>query len=731
VLDPAGAALLGAKVSATHKISKEMRQTTADVQGQYMLTNLPAGLYLLEVSAARFQSASKEIWIDPGLSLTADFQLELLPISEVITVTENAKAELQGVPGSIALIPPAEIEHSRAYDLKDVLAFTPGVLANPRYGADETQFSIRGSGLRANFHERSVNIFINGMPYQDADGFSDFESLELMSTQRVEVWKGANALRFGGNSMGGAVNFVTEDGTTASPLQVRLLGGSYGLFKGQLSTGGVKGRLNYYLGVSDTELEGYRQHSQQGRQRLYGNLGVSLNEDTRLNFDVIYANIAEKLPGALTREESLSNPRQAEATDVLYDWGRFIDFTRVGAGLNHRFSSGHEVDLIVYGQYRNMDHPIFQTLDQDARNFGGEFRYRYTGNLWGRPIRFVLGITPQAGNVGERWFDTLLGGGRGERTNAFSTRARNYAVYLENQLDLNSRLTLVAGGRADYSTRRYNDEFMAFGVDHSDRRKYSAFSPKLGFVYRPLEDVQLFGNVSRSYEPPLLLELTSFNPTSPGFLPLKAQDTWQFEVGTRGQMGDRVTWEMAFFDAEIDNEIINVNLIPFPGAFFTIPSYRSAPNTRHLGVEIGNSLLLKNGLLGEKDRLSWRTAYTWSQFRFVGDPDFENNYIPGAPRHLLRSELRYDHPSGLWLAPNIDWSPATYFVNSSNTAQNDSYAVLNFKAGYEWRRMGIFFEAANLTDRRYSGSVQVDNDAGRFFEPSNGRSVYAGLRWRF
>ena len=731
VTDPAGGAILGAKVVVSHALTRETHESTTDSQGRYQLSGLPSGPYKLEVTAANFQKASRQIEVSTAATITADFQLELMALSESVTVTESAKTELERVPGSIGLISPIEIEQSRAYDLKDVLAFVPGVFANPRFGADESQFSIRGSGLRANFHERSVNILINGMPYQDADGFSDFESLELMATRRVEVWKGANALRFGSNSMGGAVNFVTEDGYTASPVQVRLIGGSYGLVKGQLSSGGVKGRFNYYLSVSDTELEGYREHSQQGRQRLYGSLGVKVSDATTLNFDVIYANIAEKLPGALTREEFLSNPRQAEATDVLYDWGRFIDFTRVGAGLNHRFSSEHEVDVIFHGQYRNQDHPIFQTLDQDARNFGGEFRYRYTGNLWGRPDRFVVGITPQLGNVGERWFDTLLGGGRGERTNVFSTRARNYGVYFENQFDLRPQFTLVTGGRADHAIRQYRDEFMAFGVDRSDRRTYSSFSPKLGFVYRPLEDLQLFGNVSRSYEVPLLLELTSFNPVSPGFLPLKPQDTWQFEVGTRGQVGDRASWDVAFFDAEIDNEIINVNLTPFPGAFFTIPSYRSAPNTRHLGLEIGNSTRLKQGLLGEKDRLSWRTAYTWSRFRFVGDPDYGNNYIPGAPRHLLRTELRYDHPKGVWIAPRVDWSPGSYFVNSPNTAQNDSYAVLNVRAGYDWRSVGLFVEAANLTDRRYSGSVQVDNDAGRFYEPSNGRSVCGGLRWRF
>jgi hypothetical protein len=41
-----------------------------------------------------------------------------------------------------------------------------------------------------------------------------------------------------------------------------------------------------------------------------------------------------------------------------------------------------------------------------------------------------------------------------------------------------------------------------------------------------------------------------------------------------------------------------------------------------------------------------------------------------------------------------------------------------------------FLEGRNLLDERYSGSVQVDHDAGRFYEPADRRAAaYAGLRW--
>jgi len=48
------------------------------------------------------------------------------------------------------------IEQTRAANLKDVLDFVPGVMIRPRFGAaDESQLSIRGSGLRNNFHLRA------------------------------------------------------------------------------------------------------------------------------------------------------------------------------------------------------------------------------------------------------------------------------------------------------------------------------------------------------------------------------------------------------------------------------------------------------------------------------------------------------------------------------------------------------------------------------------------------
>src|SRR2546426_323392 len=187
---------------------------------------------------------------------------------------EQAREEIQRTPGGVEIVPQKAIEESRASNLKDVLDFVPGVWIRPRFGAaDESQISIRGSGLRNNFHLRGVNVLIDGFPYGNADGFADFESLELLDTKRVEVYKGANALRFGGFTLGGAINLVTKTGYDAGLVELRSEAGSFGFLKNHAATGQVYGPLDVYLGLTDVELHGYRDNSGQHRERVYSSWG--------------------------------------------------------------------------------------------------------------------------------------------------------------------------------------------------------------------------------------------------------------------------------------------------------------------------------------------------------------------------------------------------------------------------------------------------------------------------
>lgn len=650
---------------------------------------------------------------------------DLPAVSDTVTVLEESPEELAESPGGTGMVSADEIDRTPARNLDDVLDFVPGVVVQSRFGADESKVSIRGSGLRNNFHHRGTNILINGNPYQDADGFGDFESLDLLAVQRIEVWKGANALRFGAGSLGGAINLVTKNGRTASPVAVEGQAGSFSSFRGHLSSGGVREPFSYYVSGSDTELGGYREFSDQGRQRLFGNFGWRGTERTSARLDLIYANVAEELPGALTPEELREDPEQADPEHVRGRWGRYFDYGRLGVDLERRLGAGHGVGVTVFGDFRDMSHPIFQILDQDNRNYGGEVRYRFDGS-GGLLGRFVTGVRSQAGDAGERRFENVLGE-PGDLVADFATEVETHALYAEAELAPSARLSLLVGGRAETTRRSFDDRFPDDG-DRSDETSYDAVSPRVGLSWAVSDSVQLFGNASRAYEPPLMLELTSFG--APGFLDLQAQDAVQLEVGARGRAFGRLVWDLAVYDMEIEDEIVNENVRPFPGAPFTIPSYRNVPETRHRGVELGLDLLAARSALAEGDRLTWRAAYTLSDFELVDDPAFAGNELPGAPPQLLHAELAYRHPSSLWLAPGVEWAPEGYFADSANTREVEGYTLLDLSVGYVWDRWEILVSGRNLTDEVYAASVQVDSAVGRYLEPGAGRSASVTLRWQ-
>ncbi|MGE3537944.1 MAG: TonB-dependent receptor family protein [Candidatus Tectimicrobiota bacterium] len=651
----------------------------------------------------------------------------------------EARQELERLPGGSALVGAQEIRDSRGANFQDVLEFVPGVLIRPRFGAaDESQLSVRGSGLRNNFHLRGVNILLDGFLYGNADGFSDFEALELLSTKYIEVYKAANALRFGANALGGAINLVTKTGYDAGLLELRSQVGSFGFFKNHLATGQVYGPFDVYIGFTDTELEGYRAHSEQVRRRLYSTYGYRLPGGTTLRLDLSYVRNEENLPGSLTRQEFEQNPRQRNPNAAFAQEARNYDYTRVAFTVRTPLTTTQVLEAATHFNFQDLDHPLsFAVIDDRSYNWGTELRYLLSAPLLGHQNRLIAGVQYAGLHQVDQNFANVQSR-RGMKTKNQDNIATNVGLYLEDQFNVTEALLLVAGGRFQYADRRVEDHFLSNG-EQSGYVDYFAFSPKLGLVWRLAPTVQVYGNISHSYEPPIVVELTSPGRLQGGLEDLQAQKAWQFELGTRGMLGSRLLWDVAVYDIELWDEIQNINVQPFPGAPFTLPRYQNINRSRHLGVEVGATLVLLRDLLQQLnlgqagDKLALRLAYTWSRFLFVDDARFGNNTLPGAPEHFLRGEVRYDHAGGFWIAPGLDSTPAGYPVDSANTVQTDPYTLVNLRLGYDYKpwQLGVAFEARNLTDKRYTSAVAVDDGNGRFFQPGDGRAFYGTVNWRW
>jgi iron complex outermembrane receptor protein len=661
-----------------------------------------------------------------------------LPAERTAT-DQEAREEIQRTPGAVDLITEEQIREGRAANLKDVLDFTPGVLIRPRFGSDESQISIRGSGLRNNFHLRGLNILIDGFPYGNADGFSDFEALELLTTKRIEVYRGASALRFGGNTLGGAINLVTLTGYDAGLFELRSEAGSFGYFKNYIGSGQVYGPFDFYVGLSDTELEGFRDHAEQTRRRAYATFGYRLEGGTTLRFDLNYTRSTERLPGALTEDELERDPKQAEPDFYATRSGRFYDYVRGAFTLRTPLTSTQVLEWSTQLNYQDLDHPLpFAIIDDTTYSWSSELRWTLLVPLAGHPNRLTAGLQYFGTRQNDAQFAQIAGnrGNRGPQIQDLVNSASNYAIYAENQFDVLPVLSLVTGARGQYAMRSVRDRF---GTNDTDEVDFWSLSPKMGAIWRVGPTAQVYANASHAYEPPLLLELTS-----PGNIPgdlgdLQAQKAWQFELGTRGTWGTRLGWDVAVYNIELWDEIQNVNVAPFPGAPFTIPRFRNVDRSRHTGAEVGFNLMIVDdlarrlGLGATGDELRLRAAYTWSRFKFVDDRNFDDNDLPGAPEHFIRAELRYDHRSGFWFAPGIEAVPNGYYVNSENDAQTKAYTLVNVRTGYDYKpwQLGVFFEARNLTDKTYASSVVVDAANRRFFEPGDGRAFYGGIEWRW
>lgn len=642
-----------------------------------------------------------------------------------VPTNEEAQARLRQTPGNVSLVPASEfLERPGSTTMRDMLEWVPGVFAQPKWGED-SRLSIRGSGLARNNHLRGVRLYQDGIPVNQADGSGDFQELDPLTFQRVEVFRGGNAFPLGANTLGGAINFVTPTGRDSPGATVRLEAGSFGLLRSQATYGRAAGPVDAWVSGTMRREDGWRDHSKGDSGRMNANLGYRWNDNAETRFFLSYNAIRQDIPGALTRSQALATPRMANPTNILLHYQRNIESYRLGTRTAIRLDPDTLLEFGGSWVTRQLDHPIFQYLDNQTNDFNAFARVTWDGRLGGLRNRLVAGTNFAYGTNDNRRF-VNLSGVRGAQTFSSFDTAQTLDAYVENSLYLLPRLAVVAG-LSGGAVRRASENRLNPALGGAMKSDFA--NPRIGLLWQATDTVQAYANLTWSTEPPTLSDLVALVPLG-GFSLLKDQRARTFEVGTRGTVGP-LGIEAAYYLSWIDREI-QLFQGPTSGSAFA----RNADRTIHQGIELAATLLAARSVLAENDAVTLRTAYAWSDFRFDGDRLYRDNQLPGAPRHLLRAEARYRHPSGAWIAPNVEWVPEGFFVDNANTARTNSYALLGLRAGAEFLdgRLGAFLEARNLLDRRYISSASVTTAATgnpALYEPGIGRAAYAGLRYRF
>ncbi len=656
------------------------------------------------------------------------------PGSLTVPSVAAQRAAVNATVGSVAFVDAKDFQNRYANTLRDVLKDTPGVFVQQRYG-QEMRLSVRGSGISRGFHLRGLELLQDGIPMNSADGSGDFYQIDPLALRSVEVYKGGNALTFGATTLGGAINFVTPTAQTAfAPNILRVDGGSFGTIREHFQFSRISGPADFLISGTLTNSDGFRDHETQRTQNFNANVGYRLAPGVETRFYVGIYLTDQKLPGTLRLWDALDNPTMANPSAISGNQSRKVETERVANRTSFALDVG-KLDIDTWAIHKSLYHPIFEVIDQDGWTYGISPHWTGTFDIGGYRNDTILGLRAFAGQNSALQFRNVAGQRGAQTLNALQSSS-NYEAYGENRFWFLPDVALMTGAKAFSSNRTYSDKG-GFGPNPAvkfDNRTYQGINPKLGLIWQPLPDIQVFADITRSRDVPDFTDLTQTIGTTTQFVPLQAQRAWTYEAGTRGRL-DRLAWDVTLYRSEVRDELINFSVDP--GRNISAATFNS-PRTIHQGVEAAVSLDIIRDLTGVGDRISASQIWTHNDLRFVGDPVFGDNQIAGIPRDVLRSVVTYTHPSGFHLSPSVDWVPQGAFSDHANTLQVPGYTLINVQTGIDFSNgVSLFLDARNLADTRYVSDVAVVNNAVTMggnptaFYPGVGRSFFGGVRASF
>lgn len=619
------------------------------------------------------------------------------------TAEAGAEAEVASRPGGADLVDAAAYQDRLAVSLRDALAFSPGVYAQPRF-AQEVRLSIRGSGIGRSYHMRGITLLQDGVPINLADGNGDFQELDPAVLAHIEVYRGASGLGLGNATLGGAINGVTPTGRDAPGLAIRLDGGSDETLRALAAWGVADATGDAWLALSGDRSAGARAHGRRRALRFNGNVGLRLGAAIETRFHASAQHLRQELPGALTLADAVRHPRRGSFAG---DQQRNIDSLRLQNRTRIAWANV-TLELGGFANLKALDHPIYQVIDQRSTDWGLFARLDAARGPW----TLTLGATGRFGTMASRRF-VNDDGRRGARTFEAGLSAATIDLYGEARYAIGA-LRLIAGGVFTHGTRRQAQSFPTPAIG---RFADDELSPRLGLIWAPRADLQLYANISRSHELPGFIELAQ----TAAFVPLASQRAWTAEAGARGRIGI-ARFDVSLYRATLKGELLQFDVGPgVPAATF------NAGRTRHQGIEAGLTLDLA-------PRVRLRQVWQYNDFRFLGDAHYGDNRLPVVPRQLYRAELRLGS-AAQHVTPILEWVPRGAFADYANTLRVGGYATLGLSAAAELGEgMSAFIDARNLTGTRAVGDISAAVRAtpgAVIFYPVEPPAVHAGVRARF
>ncbi len=620
---------------------------------------------------------------------------------------------------NIYTIKAQDISDMGATTLTDVLELVPGV--SIRVGGQGTpRVDIRG------FRTRHVVLLLNGIPINDTyDGQFDPTVFPVDQIAAVKVITGGGSVLYGPGGNGGVINIITKKGTAGIQGQV---GGEYGTEDAWLAKALVSGgteKLDFLLSANREsknafplsgdfkptaeEDGGARENSDLKRKSLFGNMGYTFSESTRMGLTLNWYQGENGVPptiGSDKEDPFYKNPKYVRIDDM--------------EGLSSRLAFSHDLNNAFAFRgwaYRNQLDVLENRYDdatystQDAKGaykddtqtaitgVSGQLSYASSG--W---MGITLGLTSEDHHWEASGFEMVSSSGGGGGGGSSTTSVSKSRIESDENIDIRSiELEFELTPRNFYGfVLGIGQHFMSGNGVESDND--TAFT--LGGHYDLSEETRLTASLTRKIRFPSLQQL--YDPQN-GNPDLGTEKTLQYEIGVKQQLPSDSSLSVSAYYSDVKDFIEKIGDSP----------YSNLEDYLFKGVDVSiETRYVENLVL--------RAAYSYldSEDRSPGADRQELQY---RPKNKYMLEGTYTFASGLMIHGDVTHVADQYFYTDTTPMLKrklNDYTVVNAKISQRLLsdRMTLYVRAENVLDSNFEQSYDL---------PQAGRSVYGGVEVKF
>jgi len=669
-----------------------------------------------------------------------------------ISATRLRTVDAFDVPASISTVA-LDAANSRAdVNMAEVLSGLPGVAALDRQNyAQDMQLSIRGFGARSTFGVRSLRLYADGIPAAMPDGQGQLSHFNLMGADRVEVLRGPFSALYG-NSSGGVVQLWSKPGAVGDSWRLKATGGSWGERTLAAQAAGQVADVGYNVAVSRFNTDGWRDHAAATRDSGNGLFTVALPGAGRLNLVGNYLDLPEAQdPLGVTRAQWDADPRLTTPVATQYDTRKSVRQVQGGAVWEQPLAAGQALRAMVYTGSRQVLQylalPITTqanalnsggVVDLDSRYGGGDLRWSWRGGSAAQPFELTAGVNSDKQSQHRQGFENFVGtalGVRGKLRRDEDNTVRNVDEFAQVWWQLAPKVSVLAGVRHSQVTFDSVDNYIV-GTNPNDSGgiDYSNTTPVGGVVFEPTAQSRIYFSAGTGFETPTFNELSYRADGAAGLaLNLKPATSRNVEAGFKWRDGAGTALELAVFKADTSDELAVARNVGGRSSFQNVADARREGFEMAFETPLSQQLSLQ--LSFTQVDATFRSAYLICNAVGCTVPNVAvaaGSRIPGVARQQGHAALRWQ--SGGWNASAELSQMSDIVANDVGTEVAPAYSVGNIEAGRQLTigrsTLRLFARIDNIADRRYIGSVIVNEGNARFYEPGTGRTVIGGLQWQ-